>query len=94
MAWSETPEEYRSRELMPKSCTMAKTKNTATTQLGIACWMCRASKGFAPFQALNWAPEETKVKVAAPSTIMKISGIAVPRNIQPTIAPLLASRAT
>src|SRR5580700_9169559 len=74
IAWSDTPEEYRSSELMPKSCAIAKIKKIAMTQLGMACWMWSASKGFEPFQALNSAPEETKVKVAAPSTIMKISG--------------------
>jgi len=78
---------------MPKSWTMAKIKKIATTQLGIVCWRCSASKGLAPFHAADCALEETNVKVAAPSTIMKISGMAVPRNIHPTIDPLLASRA-
>src|SRR5579863_3065207 len=94
IAWSDTPEEYRSSELMPKSCTMAKIKKSTTTQLGIVCWACNASKGFALFQSADCVLEEIKVKVAAPMTIMKISGMAVPRNIQPTIDPLLASRAT
>src|ERR1039457_581341 len=47
IAWSDTPDEYRSSELMPKSWTMAKIRNSAMTQLGMKCWPCNASKGLA-----------------------------------------------
>ena len=86
IAWSVTPEEYRSRLLMAKSCTMAKRRNTTTNQAGMALWWANGRK------ALLAVPTVVrKVPTAAPRAMIRISGTAVPRNTQPTMAGLEAS---
>jgi hypothetical protein len=71
---------------MPKSCTMAKIRNRATTQLGMVCWMCRASKGFDPFHSpLTARGDEGEGRRAEHHH--DDLGTAVPRKIQPTMDP-------
>ena len=80
MAWSVTPEEYRSRLLTPKSCTIAKTRKTTTNQDGNGGLVGEGEEAAGPVPT-----SRTKVPTAAPSVMMRISGTAVPRNTQPTM---------
>ena len=80
MAWSVTPEEYMSRLLMPKSCSVAKTRKTTTNQEGMARWWAKGRNPPAPVPMFR-----TKVPTTAPSVMMRISGTAVPRKTQPTM---------
>ena len=80
-----TPEEYRSRLLMPKSWTTTKHMNTATNQPGRTCWPTNAVNGSAPFHRLvPLLSTPMNENSEAPRTMIAISGSAVPRNIHPT----------
>ena len=65
---------------MPNSWTTAKIRNTTTNQDGMALWWARATGLRAPVPMLR-----TNVPITAPSVMMRISGTAVPRKIQPTM---------
>ncbi len=81
IAWSVTPEEYMSRLLIANSWTMHRIRNASTNQAGKKDWWAKATK------ALAWVPtSRRKVPTAAPSVMIRISGRAVPRKTQPTMA--------
>ena len=65
---------------MPKSCTMANTRNTTTNHDGMALWWAKGRKPPVPLPMLSM-----NVPTSAPSVMMRISGTAVPRKTQPTI---------
>ena len=79
MACSVIPDEYMSRLLMANSCTMAKTRNTTTNQAGMKLWW---AKGRRPPEPVPMS--RRNVPTTAPRVMMRISGTAVPRKIQPT----------
>ena len=53
MACSVTPDEYMSRLLMAKSCTMAKMRKTTTNQAGMALWWAKGRRPPAPVPMLS-----------------------------------------
>ncbi len=82
IACSVTPDEYMSRLLIPKIWTMANNRKTTTNHGGMTLVWAKGSKRLRP------GPRSfgTNVPTTAPSVMIRISGTAVPRKTQPTIA--------
>src|ERR1700684_2848234 len=79
MAWSVIPDEYMSRLLMANSWTMAKMRKITTNQAGMKLWWAKDKRPPEPVPMLR-----RNVPTTAPRVMMRISGTAVPRKIQPT----------